>query len=265
MLYLQYIINSFKETLAYRFEYFIGLINHILSMLAWVYIWKALLGHTGETSSSIGIISLQDMVTYAVVSRMINSLTTSDVITRIEEKVKSGQISTDLIKPVNFRGLMFADMTGFGLYRIIFELPPMLLIGIFCFGIKYPAPENLLLFFIMLINGTILNFTITYGLGLSAFWIYNVWHYERFNSDMTILFSGSWIPLWFYPDFLAKLSEFLPFRLIFYVPISAYLGKINQNEGLFLGLQQILWIIGLHILTSIVWNRATRKLQIQGG
>jgi len=263
--YIQYILNSFKECLAYRVEYFLGTINHVLDLLIQVYIWRALLGSTGETSSSVGVITLQEMVTYAVMSVIINTLIGGDVISRIEERVKNGHIATDLIKPMNFRGLMLADMTGYGMFRIIFELLPVLVLGIISFDIKYPGPENLLLFFITLINGIYLSFTITFGIGLSAFWIFNVWHYERLYSDLLRLFAGSWVPLWFFPDFLVRISAFLPFRLIYYLPISIYLGKTNPNESLFLVMQQFLWIIGLYILTRIIWYRATRKLSIQGG
>lgn len=83
--------------------------------------------------------------------------------------------------------------------------------------------------------------------------------------DVLRLLSGAFIPLWFFPTALADISSFLPFRLIFFTPISIYLEKISGVEAGGLIAQQLLWIIALLVVEKILWRKGIRKLVIQGG
>ena len=77
------------------------------------------------------------------------------------------------------------------------------------------------------------------------------------------LFGASAIPLWFYPDWLAKVSLFLPFRYISYEPILIFLGE--SESPLTAIILQLAWLAVLFLIEKLVWRRAERKLIVQGG
>ena len=90
-------------------------------------------------------------------------------------------------------------------------------------------------------------------------------HLDTITHNIIGLFSGSIVPLWFFPDALEKVSYFLPFRLIYFVPISVYLNKAGFFGSINLIMQQFIWIISLHLLMEGIWKLGIKKLVVQGG
>ena len=72
--------------------------------------------------------------------------------------------------------------------------------------------------------------------------------------------SGLLLPLTFFPDWLRTVLEFLPFKIIAYVPLQFYLGKIEYSEFANVFFNQILWIIILWLIGLYFWFRARVRL-----
>ncbi len=263
--YYEYIKNSFKESLAYRVEYFMGITQRLLALLVQLYLWRVLLGQSAQASTDMGVITLSEMTTYVLMSTIISTLVSSNVIYDITDRVKSGQISTDLIKPLNFKAYVFCRMIGGSFFNFLFQLLPVLLIGLVFLGFEQPSISNLFLFCITIVNAIIIMFLTTYSLGLLAFWYMEMWQVEHQLDSLIQLFSGRWIPLWFFPKFLVNMAYFLPFRLMYFVPISIYLGKFEIVGSMYLIMQQLGWIVVLFVVTRLTWRAAVKKLVIQGG
>jgi ABC-2 type transport system permease protein len=79
------------------------------------------------------------------------------------------------------------------------------------------------------------------------------------------LLSGLLLPITFFPDWMATLSQWLPFQAIAFLPSSIYLGRL---QGSALGqalLTQVFWVVALALLCTWTWRRAARRLTVQGG
>lgn len=263
--YFEYIKNAFKESLAYRVEYFLGITQRLFILLVQLYLWRALLGQSEQASTDMGVITLNEMTTYVLISTIISTLVSSNVIENMSDRIRNGQISMDLIKPVNFKTYMFCSMIGRSFFNFLFQLLPILAIGLIFIGIEYPSMQNLLLFCITLINAILISFLISYSLGLLAFWYMSMWQVDALLWTLIRLFSGAWIPLWFFPKILVNMSNFLPFRLMYFVPISIFLGKVELVDCMYLLIQQLIWIVVLFGITRLMWHPAIKKLVIQGG
>ncbi len=263
--YYEYVKNSFKESLAYRSEYFIGITQSLLALLVQLYLWRALLEQSGQAATDMGVITLSEMTTYVFMSTVISTLVSSNVIFYINYRVRSGQISMDLIRPMNFKAYVFCRMIGGSFFNFLFQLLPVLLIGLVFLDFEYASIPNLFLFGITTVNAIMIMFLITYSLGLLAFWYMSMWQVDQQLGAFIGLFSGRWIPLWFFPKILVDMSHFLPFRLIYFVPISIYLGKFEIVDCTYLMMQQLIWIVILFGVTRLMWHAAIKKLVIQGG
>ena len=79
------------------------------------------------------------------------------------------------------------------------------------------------------------------------------------------ILSGLTIPIPFFPLFLQKISNILPFRYISDLPFRVFVGNIGIKEGLISIVFQIIWIIILVLLGKIIMKKALRKAVIQGG
>ncbi|RXZ81039.1 hypothetical protein EBB07_16550 [Paenibacillaceae bacterium] len=265
-LYREVTLNAFRSLLAFRAEVLLFLFGQLFKILVQVYIWYALFGDSNLLTSQAGTVTIQEMITYVVVSSAISVFATNDVIFRVSSKVSSGEIAMDLIKPMSFRSVVFCQAFGTNVYRILFELIPLVIVSVLLFHVQLPSLANGIAFLILVINGLILNFLITYTIGLISFWYILIWQVNTVLNGLIRLFSGAFIPIWFFSDSLVQLSYFLPFRLIYYEPISVYLGKITGwQELLAIVVQQLAWMAAFLLLQKWMWSRAVHRLVVQGG
>lgn len=263
-LYIELIKNQFKSGLTYRFNYFTELVGKMLSIFAQFFIWKALL-MKNSVNTLFGTIDFSNMVTYIIISSIIATITSNSVIVEVNSKIRSGQISLDFIKPMNFKLYMFSDSIGKNLYQLLFFLVPVLVLSLLIFGIQIPQLSHFVLFILATIGGLFVNYFLCFCLGLLGFWFTQVWVLNRFLNDFIRLFSGALIPLWFFPSVFLTISEYLPFRFIYFVPISIFLGKYEISKCLILILEQLIWIVILYLLSEFIWKKAVHKLVVQGG
>jgi ABC-2 type transport system permease protein len=170
----------------------------------------------------------------------------------------------DLIKPMNFQAYTFANMLGQNMFSFLFQLLPILAVGVIFIGMDFPSILNLLIFLLVMINAIIISFQINYIVGLVVFWYLRGWQ-ANVIWMLNRLFSGAYIPLWFFPKVLVTISGFLPFRLYYFVPISIFMGKLTPLDCLYAILQQFAWMVVLYGLIRLEWRAAIKKLVIQGG
>jgi ABC-2 type transport system permease protein len=77
-----------------------------------------------------------------------------------------------------------------------------------------------------------------------------------------LLFSGSMIPLTFYPDWLFRIAMFLPFAQVIYSPIMLLQGQ--QSALSILGIQAM-WVVIMLLISNIGWGMTKSRVMIQGG
>ncbi|CAG7635874.1 ABC transporter permease [Paenibacillus allorhizosphaerae] len=264
-LYLAFMTNEFQSNLAYKTDVFLKMFGRVMGLFVQIALWTALYHSTDSATTGMGQISLNDMINYVVISTCISVFVNNDTIFRIGDKIRSGDIGLQLMKPISLQTCMLFQAMGTSASRIFFELTPLVVIAAIFYPLHIPPVHLLLLFAVALINGFVINFLLAYILGMVGFWYLNIYHLSRLLSDVIKVFSGVWIPLWFFPQILTHVSAFLPFRLIYFSPISIYLGKTEWSGALLLIVQQFMWIGILLLVSELVWRRGISKLVIQGG
>jgi len=264
-LYLEFVKNAILANSTYRVNLFIRLLNRIIELFIFASIWKALYSGAAETTSNMGVISLNDMIMYSIISSGISVFISNNLISDISDKIRTGQIALDMIKPINFKAWQLCNVIGTNISGILLELVPVLVIGGLAFGFRVPEWKYLILFFISLAGGIAINFLITYILGILGFWFLEVSHFERLLQDLVKVFSGAWFPIWFFPKVLIGVSGYLPFKYIYFAPVSIYLSKVSIPGALSILVQQLIWIAVLFLIGEVLWRKGTAKLVIQGG
>jgi len=264
-LYIELIKIGFQEQIAYRFNAFLRVFRQIIFVFVQIALWRALLSGAGEVDIPGGTITFSEMITYVIISTVISMLVSSKIVGKIDSRIKTGEISIDLIKPIGFKTYHLFLNFGEVFFQIIFQVIPLLIVACILMVIGFPGYKDFFLFLASLINGVILHFQIFFVIGLIGFWHLNVWQLAWFFDNMLWLFSGAFIPLWFFPEVLASIAEFLPFKLVYFVPISIFLGKVDLLQSFKYICQQLLWIAVLVMLERFIWKRAVNRLIIQGG
>jgi ABC-2 type transport system permease protein len=262
--YLAFTAKAFQRTLTYRFELWMELFINVLFMLVYVCLWKAL--YTGQTS--VEGYDLNGILTYIVVSQTLLTFTFTLRVARIiEDKVRTGEVVTDLMKPVDFQLMTLATAAGTSTHTALFNMLPKFLLFYGVFELSLPGePLTVLLFIISVVLGYVILFSLEFIIGIFAFWLVEIRGiYFIIIWGLSLLFSGYFLPLEFYPALLAKIAAVLPFRAIIYFPTAIYTGQATGGALITALLIQLTWVVVLMGLGRLGYRAAFRKLVVQGG
>lgn len=255
--------NSFKTQYIYTAQVYSKILYSILLYFIQMYIWKSINGTKGGE-----INNLQYMSVYVLISACIGVFIAFDTnyIPIIGERIRSGKIAVDFIKPHSFCLGLFFEYLGLCLFKLLFNLVPLAMILLVMnrgnVGLK---AGNLFYFAVSLCFALIIFFLLSMSLGMLSFWVVSVGNLHILLDSMITLFSGSVIPLWFIPEKYAVVYEVLPFKYLFFYPITIFLGKYSFYEIRNIYAGQILWILLLFIISTVVYEKGRHKLQIFGG
>jgi ABC-2 type transport system permease protein len=218
--------NSFQRRFAYKVNTLLNIFGTFITIFIQISLWKALY----QGKSNIASYTIGDMYVYIIINSILLPLTNSNVANKIGDKVTSGSIVIDLIRPISLKNYMFFEEFGENIYNVIFALIPIcFFIIIFKIGINFNL-INLFMFLLSCVFGIVLMYYFNYILGLLAFWLKDTWYISWYSGAFFSLFGGVIIPLNFYPIILQKVSYLLHFRLITYEPINIALNKNTLNQ-----------------------------------
>lgn len=201
-----------QTMLAYRLHVWTYLIMQCLMMAAIGFFWRAVYGDAEAAHGVTGDM----MITYTVISMLMNSLYYMGVEDRIADSVKSGSIATDMIKPINLFSLYFAEDIGNIIFNLFFSTIPMFIVAVLIFGLPVPASaEHFWLFLASFLLGYGINWTFSATFALISFSAIDLGPVFSIKYHFVNMLSGAIIPLWFFPEWLRDAMYFLPFVYMF--------------------------------------------------
>lgn len=260
--YLDFIRIRFLTMLAYRVNYYTGILIYTLNIGVYYFTWKAIYGDGGE----LGGFTASQMTTYLAVSWMARAFYFNNLDREISTDIRDGSIAIQFIRPYNY--LMVKMMQGFGegLFRFMLFMIPGMAIAMLLFPVQLPtAPEAWAGFLVMLFFSFLINSQLNVITGLMAFFVENNEGFMRMKRVVVDLFSGLIIPISLFPSWLGNMLGFLPFQAITYLPGSVFTGRI-QGVGIWqvLGIQ-VLWFALLLIPMVWLYRLSRKRLFVQGG
>lgn len=259
-------LASTKEKFVYRFDFFLSLIVSIIGMALMVYLWRAI---AREAGAGLGY-DLRTLLTYVCLGQAFNfgriTMAQRRLLYRVNGSLRSGNIVFDLLRPVDYQALHFAELAGQFLTEMILINLPAYLVAILIFGIAPPASASAALgFALSLLGAFLISFSLDFLLMILAFWTFAADGLIYARRALIELFAGSLIPLALFPDGLRAVALALPFQGLASIPISIYQGRIIGADIWRSFLFQLGWALALALLARLVWLQARRRLTIQGG
>jgi ABC-2 type transport system permease protein len=259
--YIKTIQMSFINSSVFRSSYFFGLIQSIISVFITVSIWKALYAGAQRVNG----ISYAATVTNVVLSMLLSTAFSFDDFA-IANKVHSGQIATELLKPMSISLSYLFQAVGRNLFKLIGHFTPTLLLSSLFFPLLAPKSSfSLLLSLCSVLLGFCLLYTISYIVSVTSFWITNVWSVSTLKNVVISIFAGTVLPIWFMPAGLQYALRYTPFDVIYFAPIQIYLGRMTSYEILFSYGKQLVWLAALALVGLLLWQKGIKKVTIAGG
>jgi ABC-2 type transport system permease protein len=263
---------TIRRQLTYRMATISGLVTNVFFGLLRVALMTALYtGYAQERGLNVDTVavrglSLDQAISFTGITQAIIMYLSLFNWTNVIAQVKTGEIGSELLKPVDFYMSWFARDIGSALIQLLLRGAPIMLLYVALFDIDMPASlAQWLAFAIAMALALWVSFGWRFLANLAAFWTPDANGFARGVFGLAYMLSGFVVPLRFFPDWLSTIAWLTPFPSTVTTPVEAFVGAISPQQLVSQFAAQIAWGIGLTIACQIVLRLGVRKLVIQGG
>ncbi|EIT84654.1 ABC transporter permease [Fictibacillus macauensis ZFHKF-1] len=260
--YIEMIRIRFLMMLAYRTNYYSGILIYSINIGAYYFLWSAIYGDKGSIQS----LSIGQMTTYIAVAWMARAFYFNNIDREIAMEIKEGKVAIEMIRPYNYLTMKMMQGLGEGIFRILFFSLPGMVIVYFLFPVSFSAhPLTWVYFLGSILLSFMINTQINLLTGIATFFLFNNAGLIRAKRVVIDLFSGLILPISFFPGWAQTVMDYLPFKGISYIP-SMIFTEGFQGVQIWNGLMnQAVWVILLFLPIGMLWTLAKRQLIVQGG
>ncbi|MDP1792534.1 MAG: ABC-2 family transporter protein [Acidimicrobiales bacterium] len=262
-LYAEVAKRSFRRWSTYRAATIAGIFTNTI----FGFIRAAVLIAIVEAKPGIGGLDAQGYVTFSVMSQALMSYVGffGDG-EEIGERIKTGDIVSDLYRPADFQLWWLAADVGRAIFQLIGRGVPIALLGALAYGLQVPTSiGTVLLFVVSLVGALLIGFGVRFLVQLSGFWLLDTRGTRQLVDTMTMFASGVMVPLMLFPEWLEPIARATPFAGMIQTPVDVFLGTVTGADALGAVAVQFGWAVALLVGGRAVMLSATRRVVIQGG
>lgn len=261
-MYFEMIRIRFLMMLAYRVNYYSGILVYTINIGAYYFLWNAI--YSGQ--STMGGMTPVQMTSYVAISWMARAFYFNNIDREMALEIKDGRVAIEMIRPYNYLAVKTMQALGEGIFRLLFfSIPGMLIVALF-FSLRFPAQGSTYLWYtISLVLSFIINTQLNLITGILTFFLLNNDGIMRAKRVVVDLFSGLILPISFYPEWAQSILQYLPFQGISYLPgmiFAEAIGGPRISQALIV---QLIWVAILLVPIQLMWVKAKKILVVQGG
>lgn len=250
-----------KLHLAYNIWAWMQFFVQIISMTILVFFWQAVYAGN-DTIAGLG---LRQTLNYILFAQILGGMVENRLIFHMGARIREGYVAIELLRPVDFQGHRYVENLASLGVTLLQNLPLVLIAWLF-FGLQLPSnPFVWGCFFVSLLLGHALLFCFDWMFACIAFYSTETWGLSIVREGFALFFSGALVPLQIMPDWLQSLTQAMPFIQALYVPVAFLSGITPVADAPRVWLVQIAWLLGLLVLSRLVFRVAVRKITVQGG
>lgn len=252
-----------KQFAAYTLWVWAEMVVQLLSMLVFAYFWRAIYASTAATT--LGGLALGQTLNYILLARLLAPLVETNLIFQFGYMIRQGQVAVELLRPVDMQARFYVEaVVNMGLFLAL--RVPLVVVAVLFFGLQLPTdPAQWLAFGLTLWLGQAILFLFDWIFACLAFYSTETWGLSMVRVGLAMFFSGALIPIQLMPAGLQAAAQAMPFAQALGVPASFLSGATAASALPDVLLVQVVWLVGLGVVSRLVYGHALRTLTVQGG
>jgi viologen exporter family transport system permease protein len=261
-LYLTQMRVAIATQVQYRVSNYFYMIGMIAEPVIYLVVWSTVAEQQG---GEVGGFTPGEFAAYYIVWTLVRNMNIALTPWAWEERVRQGELSGMLLKPVHPIHADLAALAGWKVVVIVLWLPIAAVLSL----LFHPTFETNLLdiavFFVAIWGAYVLRSMLLWLLGLVTFWTTRVGPVFDIFFTVELLFSGRLVPLSLMPPWAQQVANVLPFQWTFGFPIEALIGQLPPDQLVFGIVMQVVWISVSATAVAFAWKRAVRRFAAVGG
>ncbi|WP_446666176.1 ABC transporter permease [Flexivirga sp. B27] len=184
----------------------------------------------------------------------------------LADRVKTGDIAVDFLRPINIQLATIATEVGKAVFALIPRGLPSVAIGAIFIGMTMPTTvAPYILGACSLLIGITVSFSTVYLVAVIGFWLVETRGIQIFYMVISGFFSGLYVPISLFPDWLLVITEATPFPSMLMYPIDVLTGRVTGAASYGLVAAQLAWLAVTLAAGHLLTVAGRRKLEVQGG
>lgn len=182
----------------------------------------------------------------------------------LAEKVRSGDVVAELLRPVDLMTHYLATDLGRAAYAALTRFVAPVTVGLLVFDFYLPErPQTYALFAVSTLLAVLVCASCLYLIALTAFWLMDLRGVNMMWMFAAGAASGLYFPLPFLPGWVETvLWVTTPFPSLMQAPLDVL---VERGSAAALMGGQLAWLVVVFTVARLVQRRALRRLVIQGG
>jgi len=224
--------------------------------------WSAAIA--GSAEESIGGYGIREFAGYFLLTMVVGHLGTAWDIYEMGYYIRSGRMSTRLLKPILPIWWSLTDNIAYKTLTMAILVPVWLIVAWLTKPAIQTDATRLALGTTAVFLGSGLTFLWGYDLALAAFWVTKMEALGEFWFGLSLFFGGRLAPLPVLPPFLQDVAAVLPVKWMVWFPAEAMLGRMSVTEIAWGLGAQVAWMAGGLIVFRLTWRAAVKRYTAVG-
>jgi ABC-2 type transport system permease protein len=261
-LYWEFARRGYQRYAAYPAATWAGILANTAFGFMQAYILLALYRHRDV----VGGYDARDTVTYVWLTQAMLSTVAVLGWNDLAVRIRSGDVATDLSRPVHPFATGLAFDLGRALYHAIYRGIAPFVAGALVFDLRLPtSPVVWLAFLVSVALAVCISFAFRYVYNCAAFWLLDYRGAQRLAVAISAFFSGFIIPVAFFPGALRSFANATPFPAMLQRTVDIFVGRSAGSDILIVLAIQVGWALALTAIAYALFAAGTRQLVVQGG
>lgn len=243
---------AWAEMVAYRAEMVIWILTATLPLVM-LALWNA-----AASEGPIGAFGQVEFARYFAITLVVRQLTGAWVIWDLNYKIRTGELSPALLRPMNPLFFNFAETVAALPFRLVVLAPVLGLMLLWRPEIAFvPSLPQAAAFAVSVVFAMVLSWLIQVCFGVLSFWADQSMGLFQAYFALWGALSGYFLPTSLLPDWLSAAARYLPFHASLGASVDLLMGG-EPDLGAVLAVQAA-WIVGAGLLASVLWRAGLRR------
>lgn len=255
--------NEFMSSLTYREHFITSIISEILFFGVLYFLWKAI--YAGNGGEIAGMTLAQTYVNVSLANCLLRCLS-GGIDWDMHFQMIQGDIVVKMVKPVDYMyQMLWTKLGGMLTHLVVYLVPVFVLLLILFPGVIQIGP-NLLIFALCMCISFVVMFTFEFIIGIFTFYTESVWGLSTVKDLIISFFAGVQVPIAFFPEWLKRVANVLPFKSLYNDPLQILINKTwgMQDYVRVIGFQ-LFWCAVFWLLARGMYAVMQKKIIVNGG